>query len=328
VAEGCGDTPRLSPHYASRGRLVSHSDGTVISSWSYTYDDVGNVLSQTDKDSNVTRYTYDDVYRLTHVDYPSGSDYGYEYDGVGNRTKMFEYTTSSTITTVYSYDNADELTQYTTSTLTMTFTYASDGCLKTKSDGSDTWQYAWDYERRLKAFKKNGSTLVEYAYNPTGTRRYASDATVGVTNYFHSNGHILGDYNSSWSLMRSYILGANAMVDRTTDPNVTTTSRGIAWVPRESLSAPRRPSRRATATTPGAIRPRRGFLAASAPGIGSRGGRMTPRLASTIIGRGSTMTRSADSSRAIRCMMARGGMLTGMYMWGTTLPRRPTPLGL
>jgi len=72
VAEGCGDTPRLSPHYASRGRLVSHSDGTVISSWDYAYDDVGNVTSQTDKDSNVTRYTYDDVYRLTHVDYPSG----------------------------------------------------------------------------------------------------------------------------------------------------------------------------------------------------------------------------------------------------------------
>jgi len=139
---------------------------------------------------------------------------------------MFEYTTSSTITTVYGYDNADELTQYTTSTLTMTFTYASDGCLATKSDGTDTWQYVWDYERRLKAFKKNGSTLVEYGYNPTGTRRYASDATVGVENYFWSMGHVLGDYNSSWSLTRSYVGGPRAgvligMVDRTADPNET-----------------------------------------------------------------------------------------------------------
>ena len=202
------------------------SNGTVISSFEYEYDDVGNVTTQTDKDSNETAYTYDDIYQLTEVDYPSGSDYGYEYDAVGNRTKMFEYTTSSTITTVYSYDNADELTQYTTSTLTMTFTYASDGCLATKSDGSDTWQYVWDYERRIKAFKKNDNTLVEYGYNPTGTRRYASDATVGVTNYFWSMGHVLGDYNSSWSLTRSYILGPRvdeiiAMIDRTTDPNVT-----------------------------------------------------------------------------------------------------------
>ena len=166
----------------------------------------------------MTSYQYDDIYQLTHVDYPSGSDYGYQYDAVGNRTKMFEYTTS-TITTNYVYDNADELTQWTTSTVTMTFTYASDGCLSTKSDGTDTWTYDWDYERRLKAFKKNGATLVEYAHNPTGTRRYSSDSTLGLTNYFHSNGHVLGDYSSNWSLNKSYILGANAMVDRTTDPN-------------------------------------------------------------------------------------------------------------
>jgi len=195
------------------------SNGTVISSWEYAYDDVGNVTSQTDNDSLVTSYSYDDIYQLTAVDYPSGSDFGYEYDGVGNRLKMHEYTTSSTITTTYTYDNADELTQWTTSTVTMTFTYASDGCLVSKSDGTDTWTYDWDFERRLAAFKKNGATLVEYAHNPTGTRRQASDSTLGVENYFHHRSRVLGDYNSNWGLETSYILGANAMVDRTTDPD-------------------------------------------------------------------------------------------------------------
>jgi len=199
------------------------SNGTVISSWDYAYDDVGNVTSQTDKDSLATSYTYDDIYRLTHVDYPSGSDYGYEYDAVGNRTKMYEYT-ASTITTTYTYDNADELTQYTTSTLTMSFGYASDGCLVSKSDGSDTWSYEWDYERRLNAFKKNSDSLVEYAYNPTGTRRYSSDSTLGLTNHFYSGNHVLADYSSNWTLTKSYILGPRvdeiiAMIDRTTDPN-------------------------------------------------------------------------------------------------------------
>jgi len=196
------------------------SNGTVISSWDYAYDDVGNVTSQTDNDSLVSGYTYDDIYQLTAVDYPSGSDYGYEYDAVGNRTKMFEYT-SSTITTTYTYDDADELTQWTTSTVTMTFTYASDGCLSTKSDGTDTWTYDWDYERRLKAFKKNSATLVEYAYSPTGTRRYSSDSTLGVTNYFYSGNHVLADYTSNWTLEKSYILGPRideiiVMIDRTT----------------------------------------------------------------------------------------------------------------
>jgi len=102
------------------------SDGTVISAWDYAYDDVGNVTSHTDKDSQVTSYTYDDIYQLVGVGYPSGSDFGYEYDGVGNRTKMFEYTTS-TITTTYAYDSADELTGYSGGGVSMTMGYASDG---------------------------------------------------------------------------------------------------------------------------------------------------------------------------------------------------------
>jgi len=175
----------------------------------------------------VSGYTYDDIYQLTEVDYPSGSDYGYGYDPVGNRTKMFEYT-ASTITTTYTYDNADELTQWTTSTVTMSFTYASDGSLVSKSDSTDMWTYDWDYERRLKAFKKNSAALVEYTHNPTGTRRQASDSTLGVENYFHAGPRVLGEYNSNWSLVTSYILGADAILDRTTDPDTT------AWVPRAS----------------------------------------------------------------------------------------------
>ena len=160
----------------------------------------------TDKDDQATSYSYDDIYQLTHVDYPSGSDFGYEYDGVGNRTKMFEYTTS-TITTTYTYDNADELTGYSGGGLTITMGYASDGCLTSKSDGSDAWTYVWDQERRLAAFKKNGDTLVEYGYNPTGTRRWASDSTLGLERYFHSGAHVLADYTSNWAIKRSYILG-------------------------------------------------------------------------------------------------------------------------
>jgi len=213
-------TRRLGPGHGSGG---SPPNGTVISSWEYAYDDVGNVTSQTDKDSLVTSYTYDDIYQLTAVDYPSGSDFGYEYDAVGNRLKMYEYT-SSTITTTYRYDDADELTQWTTSTLTMSFGYASDGCLVSKSDGSYTWTYDWDYERRLAAFKKNGASLVEYTFNPTGTRRQASDATLGVENYFCAGKRVLGDYDCNWGLETSYLHGTLrdeilCMLDRTTDPD-------------------------------------------------------------------------------------------------------------
>jgi len=139
---------------------------------------------------------------------------------------MYEYTGSSTLTTIYTFNDADELSQYTIGGGTMTFTYASDGSLKTKSDGTDTWTHEWDYEGHLIAFKKNAATLVEYAYSPTGTRRYSSDSTLGLTNYFYSGGHVLADYSSNWSLNKSYIMGPRvdeiiAVIGRTTDPNVT-----------------------------------------------------------------------------------------------------------
>jgi len=71
----------------------------------------------------------------------------------------------------------------------------------------------------------NSATLFEYTYNPTGTRRQASDWTLGLTNYFYSGNHVLADYSSNWGLERSYIMGPTvdeiiAMIDRTTDPNV------------------------------------------------------------------------------------------------------------
>lgn len=48
-----------------------------------------------------TKYTYDANYRLTRVDYPGAAGWeGYTYDGIGNRTSLFnQYTTSPTNTT-------------------------------------------------------------------------------------------------------------------------------------------------------------------------------------------------------------------------------------
>ena len=54
--------------------IVSYSDKEEVlssSSFSYTYDRVGNKLSMTDENGGVTTYRYDSLYRVISVDYPS-----------------------------------------------------------------------------------------------------------------------------------------------------------------------------------------------------------------------------------------------------------------
>jgi len=78
---------------------------------SYTLDNVGNRLTRretvgTDAPATDT-YEYDNLYRLTSVDYgaPSYPDQTYAYDPMGNRTQLVE----GAVTTDYTYDAADRV---------------------------------------------------------------------------------------------------------------------------------------------------------------------------------------------------------------------------
>jgi YD repeat-containing protein len=62
------------------------SNQTLLTGFQYTYDRVGNRLSETYQPGNhQTTYTYDSLYRLTTAQAP-GSTLQYSYDSVGNRT--------------------------------------------------------------------------------------------------------------------------------------------------------------------------------------------------------------------------------------------------
>ena len=108
---------------------------------SYTVDSAGNRLSQTNAKGITTTYTYDALNRLTAINYPDSSlNVGYQYDenaagqnGIGRLTTMTdasgiteylydkrgnlttEFTTRGTImlSTLYAYNNADQLNQIT-----------------------------------------------------------------------------------------------------------------------------------------------------------------------------------------------------------------------
>ena len=86
---------------------LDYTNGTNIDS-TYTYDDVGNRLTMLTNGQTHT-YDYNDIYQITHVDYPDGSPFAdktFNCDDAGNRTSVRNGGTVS-----YATNN---LNQYTT----------------------------------------------------------------------------------------------------------------------------------------------------------------------------------------------------------------------
>ena len=83
---------------ASRLLYVDNQTGNGQHKYAYTYDDVGNRMTMAVTDSGGTRthvYSYDNIYQITGVDYPTGFDYlatdtTFNYDAAGNRTSVID----------------------------------------------------------------------------------------------------------------------------------------------------------------------------------------------------------------------------------------------
>jgi len=88
-------------------------DGTVLDSYSYTYDGAHNQTSKTDN-KGLTRYEYDSLNRLYKVTEPNGKETSYLYDKAGNRTQETVLQNNSSKTTVYSYNEQNRLTDTVT----------------------------------------------------------------------------------------------------------------------------------------------------------------------------------------------------------------------
>ena len=71
-------------------------DGASVT---FAYDAVGNRTVMTDT-AGVTRYVYDDLYRVTQVTDPYNQVVGYQYDAASNRTKL-TYPGDSVVTYTY-----------------------------------------------------------------------------------------------------------------------------------------------------------------------------------------------------------------------------------
>jgi RHS repeat-associated protein len=170
--------------YDEYGNVTSYLDNT------FTYDDVGNMLSMSNSNASVT-YDYDDLNRVTDVDYSSGKSVHYTYDEVGNRSSMTD--PEGGITT-YDYDDANRLLGLTNPLgQTTTYTYDSIGRVTRRDYSNGTYTtYIYDDSSRLRSLtNKNSSGDVlssyTYEYDAAGNRTSMTEANGDRTTYAYDD---------------------------------------------------------------------------------------------------------------------------------------------
>lgn len=166
---------------------------------SYTYDDVGNILTAT-RNGVTTSYVYDMLGQLIRVNDPSdptsgstGTTWVYTYDRGGNilNKKRYAYTTgtlSAVLQTIaYTYGDAnwkDKMTKYNGTPISY------DAIGNPLNDGN--WNYTWTCGRQLRALSKGnfgepGFDSLTFSYNADGlrtrkTRMYYHNGDVSYQN--------------------------------------------------------------------------------------------------------------------------------------------------
>lgn len=162
--------------------VSAHSDASSVASTQNA------VLSRAPASSQTINYGYDALNRLTSANYTSGLTYSFTYDKVGNRSSQ----TVGGVSTTYTYDNADRLTNVGG----MPFTWDDNGNLI--NDGVST--YTYDFANRLTGVNGLWSSFT-FGYDGLGNRyqqtvnaqtiTYVLDQTAGLS-------QILYDGSSSY----------------------------------------------------------------------------------------------------------------------------------
>lgn len=192
--------------YAYDGNgLVSRVDnvdgsGGIMSLWEYDRDAVGNIVRSertTPASSLITSYTYDALDRLTGEIY-ARYRIGYEYDSVGNRTKM----TSPLGTVVYSYDTADQMLQAGAET----FGYDANGSQTSRVNALGSFTLRYDQEDRLVQVVAPGGRSTTYGYDPLGRRIRAGDAQ-GETRFIFDGASVILEEGPAPGAGQAYLHG-------------------------------------------------------------------------------------------------------------------------
>lgn len=177
-------------------RLTDTKGMATVQDRQYQYNEASQI-TQIAEPSITRSYTYDAVDRLTSALYTNlaQSPENYVYDSVGNRT-------SSQLSASYGYQPFNRMTN----TSTATFVYDANGNLTSKTDGTGTRTFAWDFENRLKQVTLPNGNTVGYKYDAIGRRIQRAGTGGDSTNFIYDGQDVVKDLNSDGSTV-DYVNG-------------------------------------------------------------------------------------------------------------------------
>jgi RHS repeat-associated protein len=184
-------------------------NSTPLATIVYGYDAASRVTTQVDAEGTAT-FTYDNTNQLTAVGGSRTESYGYDANGNRNTTgyttgtnnemtaspgttytydnagNMISSTNTSThVTTSYTYDYRNRLTQVTTSgSVVATHTYdALNRRIGFKDSGTQTWT-VYDGQNPYADFNGSGTLLTRYLYGPAVDELLARTSSGGTTAWY------------------------------------------------------------------------------------------------------------------------------------------------
>jgi YD repeat-containing protein len=141
-------------------------------------------------------YAYDRVLRLTREHKRRSGDgvslyrYAYTYDPAGNRTQMVRFDGTTTVTAMYTYNDANQLTAREASSQEWEYSYDANGnqTVEVDATGETGWWREHTRENRLAAVhrKVRGTTVssVSYVYDAQGRRLMRTGPDGVKTRYY------------------------------------------------------------------------------------------------------------------------------------------------
>jgi len=197
---------------ADRLTLLSDkkSDNSTVSSFAYSVDKTGNRTKLALANGDYAEYQYDQTYQLTREhrkDSQNATLYynNFRYDAAGNRTRLEYNDGTSTTTTSYLYNTADQLTRESVGATNTTYLYDANGSLTKKDDGTNVHSYKYDARNLMTDYDGPGSNNDSTYRYDAGGRRITKNVNGSKTAYVYDFLNVVADYDGSNQLQATYV---------------------------------------------------------------------------------------------------------------------------
>ncbi len=206
----------------------------------FTYDKLGHELTRTDRNNHTTTTVYDGLYRRTSVTDPLSYVTEFQYDAVGNLTRLRAVNGAQNQDTLYTYDRANRRTkeEYPTgSSDARNYTYNGAGRLATRTDqNADVTTYSYDDLHRLtgRSYARDGGSVSypttqgadSFAYDRAG-RMLSADHVQGADTFtldfeYDAAGRLVEQDQDGFTLAHAYAVGPTNHFVQTTYSNART----------------------------------------------------------------------------------------------------------